>query len=298
MNRITKILMLFTAILIPSSLQAKGECLSSDQTYYEDCILQNISSLVSEKKYSYAIDLLNAYEDWYKDGKGADPKTLAKILSGKAAVYYFKGDYGESLKVYSESLKYYIAEKNSSKIAETKMNMSIVAASMNNYADAMKLIKEAEEYYKGAKKPVDLADALFNKGIFYFFSNDFGNAFDSLSEAEKLCFRAGLKIRYLSAQVLKGIMKAKSGEYKDALYLCQDNLLSFSLKYYCIALANDGLGKKEEAKRAYQKAIEKINKNVNSALEGSGNEAAQAVSEKYAPVFTDYLLFMLKSSVR
>ncbi|MGB9599469.1 MAG: hypothetical protein ACPL7I_02860, partial [Myxococcota bacterium] len=87
-------------------------------------------------------------------------------------------------------------------------------------------------------------------------------------------------------------------EYKEALFLCENNILSFSLKYYCIALANEGLGKREEAKRSYQMAIERIDRNVSKTLEGSGDAAAQAISEKYAPIFTDYLLFMLRNSIR
>ncbi len=298
MNIFRSVLVLLALFVIPLNAFSSNSCPVSDPVSYENCMIEKISSLVSEKKYSYAIDLLNGYEDWYRSQKQVDSGSIARILSGKAAVYYLRGDYEESLKWFNEALKFYDAQKNADKIAETKTNISIVTASLNRYEDALKIIGEAERYYRNSKKDIDLADVLFNRGIFYYFSNDFGNALNSFNEAEKIYLRKNLKIRYLSAQVLKGIMKAKTGEYKEALYLCKDNMLSFSLKYYCIAVANDGLGNREEAKKAYQKAVEKIDRNINSAVEGSGDQTAQALSEKYAPVFTDYLLFMLKNSIK
>ncbi len=285
-------------IISPLTLEAKGNCPSADPSYYEDCMIQNISSSVSSKKYNYAIDLLNAYEEWFRSQKVISSSNLAKVLSGKAAIYYLKGDYNESLKTYNESLKLLNAEKNMDKIAEIETNISVVLASMNRFDEALIRINGAERYYKDSKKIVDLSDVLFNKGIFYFFSNNFEKAYSTFEDAERLYMKTGLKIRYLSTQILKGIMKAKLGEYKESLYLCKNNMLDFSLKYYCIALAHDGLGNKEEAKKAYQRAVEKIDKNINSTLAGSGNDAAQALSEKYSPVFTDYLLFMLKNSIR
>ncbi|MCX7958365.1 MAG: tetratricopeptide repeat protein [Deltaproteobacteria bacterium] len=283
---------------IPFSLNAYENCPVSDAAYYENCMIEKISSLVSEKKYSYAIDMLNGYENWFRSQKQSDVKSIAKILSGKAAVYYLKGDYEEALKGFNEVLKYYDTKADADRIAETKTNISVVLASLNNYNEALQTIGEAEQYYRKARKLIDLADVIFNKGIFYYFSGDYPNAFKSFSEAEKIYLAKNLKIRYLSVQVLKGIIKAKSGEYRDALYMCENNMLSFSLKYYCIALANDGLGKREEAEKAFKKAVEKIDKNISTAIGNSGDQTAQALSEKYSSVFTDYLLFMLKNSMR
>lgn len=298
MNIIKPVFGILIFIVIPFTVFAAGNCPVSDPNSYEDCVIEKVSTLISEKKYSYAIDLLSSYEEWYKAQKKVDSGAIARILSGKAAVFYLKGDYEESLKWFNEALRLYSLQKKADKIAETKTNISIVTASLYKYEDALRIISEAEKYYRDNKRKIDLADVLFNKGIFYYFSNDFENALKSFTEAENLYLENNLKIRYLSTQVLKGIIKAKSGDYENALYLCKDNMLSFSLKYYCIALANDGLGNKEEAKRAYQRAIEKIDRNINSAIDGSGDQSAQALSEKYASVFTDYLLFMLKSSIR
>lgn len=298
MFRISKLLIFIAIIFIPILARAEDRCISTDATYYENCMIENISNMVSEKKYNYAIDLLNTYEEWFRAQNKNDNKSIARIFSSKAAIYYMKGEYEQSLELFKEAEKIYNSNADRLKSAEMKTNISVVLASMNNYKEALNIANEAEGFYRSGKHNVDLADLLFNKGIFYFFLNDYNKAIDSLSEAEKIYLKANLKIRYLSTQVLKGIIKAKLGEYKEALYLCENNILSFSLKHYCIALANDGLGKKEEAKKAYQKAIERIDKNVSKTLKGSGDVAAQAISEKYAPVFTDYLLFMLKNSIK
>ncbi|MCX7943018.1 MAG: tetratricopeptide repeat protein [Deltaproteobacteria bacterium] len=288
----------FLSLFLPWTVIATDNCPKADSALYGECMIENISTLISEKKYTYALDLLRSYEEWFRAQKQLDYNNVGKIVSGKAFIYYLKGDYNESLKSFNEALEIFYTKKDEEKVAETKTNISIVKASMSDYKEAIKVINDAEKYYRKTNRVIDLADVLFNKGIFYYFSNDYEDALHHLSEAEKIYLAKNLKIRYLSTQVLKGIIKAKRGDYRDALYLCENNLLSFSLKYYCIALAYDGLQNREEARKAFRKALEKIDKNINQVIKNSGDEAAQALSEKYSEIFTEYLLFMLRSSIR
>ncbi len=244
------------------------------------------------------MEILNSYEERYRSQPVKDERSIARISANRAAILYMSGDYDKALEGYRIAADLYQKIQDRNLYFEMKVNSSVVLASLNRFDEALNEIESARKYYKENKKYVDLADVYFTVGLFYFFANNYQDALSSFSEAENLFLKSNLKIRYLTTQIMKGIVKSKLGDYKEALYLCENNILSFSLKYYCIALANDGLQKPYVAKKAFEKALSRIDRNINSTLASSGNESAQALSEKYAPVFTDYMLFMLKSSIK
>lgn len=292
-----KYLFLIVVILIPAVGDTANLCDSQNIDCYEDCTINNISNLISEKRYRTALDILNSYEDWFKAQHISDERGIARISANRAAILYMMGEYESSLSEYRIAQNIYNKLSERVLSTEIQVNISVVLASLNRLDEALREIGFAEKFYKERRMPVDLADVYLTRGIFYFLSNDLQSALMSLLEADKLYLKSGMKIRYLTAQTLIGIIRAKMGEYKEALYLCENNLLSFSLKYYCIALANDGLNRTEEAKKAYKMALSKIDRNVSSTLIESGTQTAQAISDKYAPIFTDYMLFMLKSAI-
>jgi len=293
-----KLFLFLVGLSLTYNAVAEPICQNTDSIAYERCMIDSIAIQLEQSRYNYAIDLLNTYEEWYKSQKRTDVKSLGRIYSNRAAINYMKGNYESSLADYENALKLYESSQDTESAIETIVNKGVVIASMNRYEEATKVIEKAEEYYRKNNKMIDLSDVLFTKGIIYFFDNKLNKALVSFSESSKLYLKNNLKIRYLLAQVLQGIMKAKLGEFKEAMYLCQENILASSLKYYCIALADDGIGKRDEAKIYFEKAISRIDSKINNTLQNNDEKAAQALSEKYAPIFTDYMLFMLRNSIK
>jgi tetratricopeptide (TPR) repeat protein len=293
-----RLFLLLVGLLIAPVVIAEPVCQNNDSASYERCMMDSIANQLLNSRYNYAMDLLNTYEDWYRSQKKTDIKSLGRIYSNRAAIKYMKGDYESALNDYEGAINLYRSAYDIERAMEAVVNKGVVIVSMNRYDEAIKVIKEAEEYYRKNNRIIDLSDVLFTEGIIYFFDNKISDALSRFSESSNLYLKANLKIRYLLAQVLQGIMKAKLGEYKEAAYLCQENILSSSLKYYCIALANDGMGNQKEAKMYFEKALSRIDTKVNQTLINSDEKAAQALSEKYAPIFTDYMLFMLKNSIK
>ncbi|MGB9599088.1 MAG: hypothetical protein ACPL7I_00930, partial [Myxococcota bacterium] len=186
MNRISKMLIVIGILLVPTFLIAENRCIPSDSNYYESCMIDSIAGMVSEKKYNYAIELLSTYEEWFRSQNKNDSKSMAKIFSSKAAIYYLKGEYEESLKLYKAAEHIYNSISDKVMSSEMKSNIAVVLASMNNYSEALKVIGEAEGFYRNGKYNIDLADLLYNKGIIYFFQNDYDRRYVAFSEAEKL----------------------------------------------------------------------------------------------------------------
>ncbi|MDD4991327.1 MAG: tetratricopeptide repeat protein [Paludibacter sp.] len=148
-----------------------------------------------------------------------DYKGLAKINNNLANIYEKEGEYKLAMSKFLESLQYFESIQDEKNSNTIKGNIGLILLKIKSYPKALKYISEVIEYQEENNLAEGLCVSCLNLGNVYLQMNDTVNALEQYQKSLKNCTLVGDKKGMASGYNNIGSIKSEQKKSKDALAL-------------------------------------------------------------------------------
>jgi signal transduction histidine kinase/tetratricopeptide (TPR) repeat protein len=148
-----------------------------------------------------------------------DYKGLAKINNNLANIYEKEGEYKLAMSKFLESLQYFESIQDEKNSNTIKGNIGLILLKIKSYPKALKYISEVIEYQEENNLAEGLCVSCLNLGNVYLQMNDTVNALKQYQKSLKNCTLVGDKKGMASGYNNIGSIKSEQKKSKDALVL-------------------------------------------------------------------------------
>jgi len=148
-----------------------------------------------------------------------DYKGLAKINNNLANIYEKEGEYKLAMSKFLESLQYFESIQDEKNSNTIKGNIGLILLKIKSYPKALKYISEVIEYQEENNLAEGLCVSCLNLGNVYLQMNDTVNALKQYQKSLKNCTLVGDKKGMASGYNNIGSIKSEQKKSKDALAL-------------------------------------------------------------------------------
>ena len=191
-------------------------------------------------------------------------KEMASALNKQALVFFYKGDYKQSIEFHNNSLKIKKEINDQKGIAVSLLNLGLVYRSQGNYAKAISYYTDSRKQYESINDQKGIASCLNNIGIIHHSQGDYDKTIDYFTQSLKISEEADDKAGIASQLINLGNVLKQKGELEKALSNYEKCLIMYAelndIRRQAIALSNIGsvkrtMGEFSEAMEYYLKNL-------------------------------------------